>query len=252
MEGDELRTLLTCRPRRDSSLEHAAAARVTTWHSQPTPWRAPSRRPSQQHLRFIEPPCLPRIRCPPRSSSFRTGAIEAMVDIAFWASVRREEGYIPKISLAFLRPIAEVSPPLFKRLASARPKRPHAPGGGRGEAGHPPRCLAGGRRAEGLGRPTPLPPFCFVVEVSHLACSCSNTALATSLASSSTSRCSRATASRSWMNARRWSPTAPPCSRRCWVRRIAVNGDALNVQVQLALSMRRHGRGGILLDRPLR
>jgi hypothetical protein len=31
---------------------------------------------------------------------------------------------------------------------------------------------------------------------------------------------------------------------------IAVNGDALNIQVQLALSMRRHGRGGILLIVP--
>src|SRR6266850_4559114 len=31
-------------------------------------------------------------------------AIEAIVDAAFWASLRREEGYSPKISLAFLPP----------------------------------------------------------------------------------------------------------------------------------------------------
>jgi len=31
-------------------------------------------------------------------------AIEAMIDVAFWASLRREEIYIPKISLAFLAP----------------------------------------------------------------------------------------------------------------------------------------------------
>jgi hypothetical protein len=31
-------------------------------------------------------------------------AIEAIVDAAFWASLRREEGYTPKISLAFLQP----------------------------------------------------------------------------------------------------------------------------------------------------
>src|SRR5688500_5121260 len=30
--------------------------------------------------------------------------IEAMIDTAFWASLRREEGYSPKISLAFLPP----------------------------------------------------------------------------------------------------------------------------------------------------
>jgi hypothetical protein len=32
------------------------------------------------------------------------GVIEAMIDAAFWASLRHEEGYIPKISLAYLTP----------------------------------------------------------------------------------------------------------------------------------------------------
>src|SRR5262245_44315760 len=31
-------------------------------------------------------------------------AIEALIDAAFWASLRREEGYVPKISLALLPP----------------------------------------------------------------------------------------------------------------------------------------------------
>src|SRR5437773_8044589 len=31
-------------------------------------------------------------------------AIEAMIDTVFWASLRREEAYVPKISLAFLSP----------------------------------------------------------------------------------------------------------------------------------------------------
>jgi hypothetical protein len=38
-------------------------------------------------------------------------AIEAMIDTAFWASLRREEAYVPKISLAFLAP-AETHHPL--------------------------------------------------------------------------------------------------------------------------------------------
>jgi len=42
-------------------------------------------------------------------------SIEAMADTAFWASLRREEGYVPKISLAFLRPEAVSSPLLFER-----------------------------------------------------------------------------------------------------------------------------------------
>src|SRR5258705_13638771 len=38
-------------------------------------------------------------------------AIEAMIDTAFWASLRREEAYVPKISLAFLAP-ADTDHPL--------------------------------------------------------------------------------------------------------------------------------------------
>src|SRR5215831_17657952 len=38
-------------------------------------------------------------------------SIEAMIEAAFWASLRREEGYIPKISLAFVSP-SEVKMPL--------------------------------------------------------------------------------------------------------------------------------------------
>src|ERR1700735_3248255 len=33
-----------------------------------------------------------------------TATIQAIVDAAFWASLRREEGFVPKISLAFVSP----------------------------------------------------------------------------------------------------------------------------------------------------
>jgi hypothetical protein len=42
-------------------------------------------------------------------------AIEAIVDAAFWASLRREEGYVPKISLALIPPADAVQPMLFER-----------------------------------------------------------------------------------------------------------------------------------------
>ena len=48
--------------------------------------------------------------------------IEAVIDAAFWASLRREEGYIPKISLALLPPERALQPLLFEHslpLASA-------------------------------------------------------------------------------------------------------------------------------------
>src|SRR5690349_16646174 len=40
-----------------------------------------------------------------------SAAIEAIVDAGFWASLRREEGYSPKISLAFVAP-GDVERPL--------------------------------------------------------------------------------------------------------------------------------------------
>src|SRR5919202_2468763 len=40
--------------------------------------------------------------------------IEAIVDAAFWASLRREEGFSPKISLAFLPPDRAGNPLMFE------------------------------------------------------------------------------------------------------------------------------------------
>ena len=42
-------------------------------------------------------------------------AIEAMIDTAFWASLRHEEAYVPKISLAFLAPADTERPLVFER-----------------------------------------------------------------------------------------------------------------------------------------
>jgi hypothetical protein len=48
-------------------------------------------------------------------------AVEAIIDAAFWASLRREEGYTPTISLAFLPPARAVRPLTFE------PRLPLAP-----------------------------------------------------------------------------------------------------------------------------
>ena len=44
-----------------------------------------------------------------------TATIERLIDAAFWASLRREEGYMPRISLAFLSPQQALSPLTFER-----------------------------------------------------------------------------------------------------------------------------------------
>src|SRR5579862_5016734 len=42
-------------------------------------------------------------------------AIETLIDAAFWTSLRREEGYEPRISLAFVSPQDAQQPLLFER-----------------------------------------------------------------------------------------------------------------------------------------
>jgi hypothetical protein len=92
-------------------------------------------------------------------------AIEAMIEAAFWASVRREEGYTPTISLAYLVPEPAARHMVFERpipLASEALAR-------LGPAVERPGIHLGiwdgpdGLQAWGMTRV--IPPFCFVVEV---------------------------------------------------------------------------------------
>jgi hypothetical protein len=92
--------------------------------------------------------------------------IEALIDAAFWASLRREEGYIPRISLAYLpkdqaehpllleRPLA-LNPSALTRVAPAV-ERPGVHLGVWREQDE--LCVWGATRG--------IPPLCFVVEVS--------------------------------------------------------------------------------------
>ena len=50
------------------------------------------------------------IAAPPEAS-----AIEALIDLAFWTSLRREEGYVPIVSLALVAPEETPSPLQFAR-----------------------------------------------------------------------------------------------------------------------------------------
>ncbi len=91
--------------------------------------------------------------------------IEAIIDATFWASLRREETYSPKISLAFLSPehskqplmferLLPLTPPVLSRLAPAVER----PGIHLGVWPH-----QGELRLWGTTRA--IPPFCFVLEV---------------------------------------------------------------------------------------
>src|SRR6267142_161637 len=102
-------------------------------------------------------------------------AIEAIIDATFWASLRREEGRSPKISLAFF-PHEQVPQPLiFERPLSLNPdvltklgpavERPgiHL-GVGRARNESLPRRI-GGAELHVWGATRKVPSYCFVLEV---------------------------------------------------------------------------------------
>ena len=92
-------------------------------------------------------------------------AIEAIIEAAFWASLRREEGYIPRISLAFVAPEAVKGPLQFERALplAAQPLTRLAP------AVERPAIHLGvwrdGTQFFVWGTTRNLPAFCLVLEV---------------------------------------------------------------------------------------
>jgi hypothetical protein len=205
-----------------------------------------------EHLqlhRAALPPHDPQL--PPRELLPNAECIEALVDTAFWASVRREEGYIPKISLAFLRPLEDVRPLMFEkplplepsaltRLAAAV-ERPGIHLGVWNDAG----------KLMVWGTTHHVPPFCFVVEV-----------IAPGLL---VLKHRPRYESRKFVNvavlegdrikivderASLIADCPAVLTSMLGFDASVLSDEALNVQVQLALSMRRHGRGGILLVVP--
>jgi hypothetical protein len=93
-------------------------------------------------------------------------AVEQIIDAAFWGSLRREEGYPPKISLAFLPP-EQGSPPL--RLARTLPLTPSALARLAPAVERPGIHLGVWRDASGelcvWGTTRTIPRLCFVLEV---------------------------------------------------------------------------------------
>jgi len=92
-------------------------------------------------------------------------AVEAMIEAAFWASLRREEGYIPRISLAFVAPEAVRQPIRFERQLplAAQPLTRLAPAVE--HRGIHLGIWRDGGRFVVWGATWNVPPFCLVLEV---------------------------------------------------------------------------------------
>src|SRR4051812_4391130 len=178
-------------------------------------------------------------------------AIEAIVDAAFWASLRREEGYTPKISLAFLQPEQAGGPLRFEQRlpleASALSRLAPA-------VERPGIHLGVWRDRDGLcvwGTTRDVPRLCFVLEV-----------VAPGLL---VIKYRRGRETGKYVNVAvlegdtvkfvdERGTSLPDCpellTHLLGFGAPEPSGDSVNVLLQLAASMRTHGRGGLLLVVP--
>lgn len=178
-------------------------------------------------------------------------AFEAIINAAFWASLRREEGYSPKISLAYLPPAPAGPRLLFERPLPLAPEDLTRMAPAVERPGIHLGVWRNGNELGVWGATRTLPAFCFVLEVAspgvlvvkHTTAREStkfvNLAV---LESDQVKILDRQAAAQ---------PDSPPLLRALLGSDSAVPADdALDTFVRLAFSMRAHAHGGSLLVVP--
>jgi len=176
--------------------------------------------------------------------------VEAMIDTAFWASLRREEGLSPKISLAFVPPDAAGMPLRFREPLPLHPAAlaKLAPAVERASI-----HLGVWRRDDTLrvwGTARRLPPFCFVIEVAG------SGLLVIKQRSESFGKFVNVAVLEGDQikivhEGEAASPDCPPVLRSLLgFDPFGPRGRPASIMVELASSMRSHGRGGTLLRIP--
>jgi hypothetical protein len=174
--------------------------------------------------------------------------VETLIEAAFWASLRREENYMPRISLAFVSPAQSSNPMLFEKSLPLEPAKLTKVSPAVERAGiH----LGVWRNGDGLsvwGTTRSIPTFCIVVEVAapgllvvkHHRGEESGKFVNVAVIEGDQVKIVNEGASRL--------PDCPALltsllgfdAPGSWP-------DSVNVLIQLAVSMRAHGRGGLLL-----
>ncbi len=94
----------------------------------------------------------------------RGEVMAAIIDAAFWASLRREEGFVPKISLAFLPPERSAYPLLFARALPLSPEALTRLAPAVERAGIHLGVWGESEELAVWGTTRSLPPYCFVLE----------------------------------------------------------------------------------------
>jgi hypothetical protein len=179
------------------------------------------------------------------------GQIEAVIDAAFWTSLRREEGYIPKISLVILPPERTIHPLRFDRSLPLKPAVLAKVAPAVAPVGVHLGVWPEGDELVVWGALRTIPPFTFVLEVAapgllvvkhHRGDEWGKFVNVAVLEGDSVKIVDERATSL---------PDCPPLvtsllgfdSPQAWV-------GSLNVLVQIAVAMRAHGRGGLLVVVP--
>jgi hypothetical protein len=176
--------------------------------------------------------------------------VEEMIDAAFWASLRREEGVSPRISLAFVSPDHAGMPLRFRDPLPLHPAAlaKLAPAVERASI-----HLGVWRHGDALqvwGTARRLPPFCFVIEVAG-----SGLLVIKQRSESAGKFVNVAVLEGDQIKVvhegEAASPDCPPVLRSLLgFDPFGPPGRPASIMVELAASMRSHGRGGALLRVP--
>ncbi|MGX5818930.1 putative sensor domain DACNV-containing protein [Chitinophaga lutea] len=177
--------------------------------------------------------------------------VQSMIDVAFWASLRREEGMPPRISLAYLQPSETSKPLLFGHRIPLSPKAltKLAPGVDR-----PGVHIGIWHDREGLyiwGTTIKLPNYCFVLDVSEPGLLVVKHRRPAGLGKFTNV---------AMLQGDQVKVVDESCGRSCdcppilttllGMNASPVWNHPVNVLIQIAVSMRAHKRGGILLVVP--
>lgn len=174
--------------------------------------------------------------------------IEAILDATFWASLRKEEGHSPKISLAFLPPQQAGNPLLFKQRFKLNPGILTKLAPGIERAG----IHLGVWVDEGelyiWGTTVSIPNFCFVVDVSEPALLVIKHRRIYGFGKFTNVAVLKGDQVKMVDGHSSNIPDCPPMLLSLLdLTAPSYWNDSVNVLIQLAVSMRAHGRGGTLL-----
>ncbi|MES2829518.1 MAG: hypothetical protein V4687_15260 [Bacteroidota bacterium] len=177
--------------------------------------------------------------------------VESILDATFWASLRKEEGHSPKISLAFLPPQQAGNPLMFKQRLPLNPSVLTKLAPGIERAGIHLGIWIEEDELYIWGTTVSIPNFCFVVDVSEPALLVIKHRRIYGFGKFTNIAVLKGDQVKMVDGNSTGFPDCPPMLLSLLdLTAPSYWNDSVNVLIQLAVSMRAHGRGGTMLVVP--